>query len=148
MAGWLCTDFHVAAGCFWSSMFYSLIYPMATTLFLCAQKRAWADRGKHILQILQLSKNCHLSRIPMICQLLPQNILLIMIQDAMGIAIRATDGSFNDKIVNFSIDNIPVNHLSLGNHTLFVRGKSQLETWGQTEKIQFSRVEKNPPLSK
>jgi hypothetical protein len=63
-----------------------------------------------------------------------------------GIAIQSTDGSFNDKIENFSIDNIAVNQLSLGNHTLFVRGKSQLGIWGPTKKVQFTRVEKNPPI--
>ena len=63
-----------------------------------------------------------------------------------GIAIQATDGSLNDKIEHFSIENIPVNDLSLGNHTLFVRGKSQLGIWGPTKKIQFNIVEKNPPI--
>jgi hypothetical protein len=63
-----------------------------------------------------------------------------------GIAIQSTDGSFNDKIENFDIEDIPVNQLSLGNHTLFVRGKSQLGIWGPTKKIQFTKVEKNPPI--
>ncbi|KPA18094.1 conserved hypothetical protein, secreted, partial [Candidatus Magnetomorum sp. HK-1] len=63
-----------------------------------------------------------------------------------GIAIQAIDGSFNDKVEQFSIEDIPVNHLSLGNHTLFVRGKNQLNIWGPTKQIQFKRIEKNPPI--
>ncbi|KPA16619.1 conserved hypothetical protein, secreted [Candidatus Magnetomorum sp. HK-1] len=63
-----------------------------------------------------------------------------------GIAIQAIDGFFNDKIEQFAIDNISVNHLSLGKHTLFVRGKSHLGFWGPTKNIQFKRIEKNPPI--
>ncbi|ETR67638.1 MAG: hypothetical protein OMM_05036 [Candidatus Magnetoglobus multicellularis str. Araruama] len=63
-----------------------------------------------------------------------------------GIPINAHDGNFDSKIENFAIDDIAVNQLSLGTHTLFVRGKNQLGIWGPTKQYPFQRIEKNPPI--
>ena len=62
-----------------------------------------------------------------------------------GYPLNAVDGDYDSKLENVAMDNIDLDNLSDGTHTVFVRGMRSDNRWGEVESFNFI-IDRTPPV--